>query len=239
MEFNGISAEAIGLLAQNRFENSKAFYEAHKKEINEGVVYPMRRLVEDLRPTLEAINPDLILDPLRCLSRVRRDTRFTNDKTLYRENLWLMFRHQKNELPTPMFWFEFFPDGYSYGCATVSSTPAFLEAWRAGIRRDPLPLLDAVRKAATKGLAPGGEYYECYKRSKAAQDGISQEELIPWYDAKGPIAIRHVAGVAGLNKPRKLVSELTAAYEAAGDLYRYMLDATTRFNARECADERD
>ena len=239
MVFNGITPQAIDLLALNRFEDSKAFYEAHKKEINEGVVYPMRRLAEDLRPTLEALNPDFILDPLRCLSRVRRDTRFTNDKTLYRENLWLMFRHQKNELPTPMLWFEFFPDGYSYGCGIISTSPSFLEAWRAAIRRDPEPLIAATRQAAAKKLTPDPEYFERYKRSKAAADGITAPELVLWYDAKGPFVSRRVNGIERLNEPQKLVRELKAAFTAAGDLYRYMLDVTTRFNARGCEDEND
>lgn len=239
MEFNGIAPEAIGLLAQNRFENSKTFYDAHKKEINEGVVTPMRRLVEDLRPTLEALNPDFILDPMRCLSRVRRDTRFTNDKTLYRENLWLMFRHQKNELPTPMLWFEFFPDGYNYGCGIISTTPAFLEAWRAAIRHNPQGLIAATCKAAAAGLVQDPEYYEHYKRSKAALDGITDPALVMWYDAKGPFVSKRVEGIERLNRPRALVNEVRRAYEAAGNLYRYMLDVTTRFNARGCTDEKD
>ena len=237
MEFKGIRPQAIGLLAQNRFENSKAFYDAHKKAIDEGVVFPLRALVEDLRPTLEALNPDFILDPRRCLSRVRRDTRFTNDKSLYRENLWLMFRHQKNELPTPMLWFEIFPDGYTYGCGIISASPAFLESWRATIRHDPEPLIAATRRAAAKKLAPDAEYFERYKRSKAALDGITQPELVLWYDTKGPFVSRHVNGVEGLAQPEKLVRELKAAYKAAGDLYRYMLDVTTRFNAKECEHE--
>ena len=35
MEYTGISADALFLLAQNRFENSRDFYEAHKEEIKQ------------------------------------------------------------------------------------------------------------------------------------------------------------------------------------------------------------
>ena len=202
MEYNGIKPEALWLLAENRFQNSKAFYEAHKKEIQEGVVFPMRRLVADLQPVLETINPDMILDPVRCLSRVRRDTRYTADKSLYRENLWLMFRHQKNDLPTPALWFEIFPDGYRYGCGILSTTPAFLEDWRRTLRTDAAPLLAAAKQAFDAGLSMDTERY---KRSKAESDGIADPEIAAWYDAKTLFVSRHVNGIARLGKPRALV----------------------------------
>lgn len=234
MEYNGIKPEALWLLAENRFQNSKAFYEAHKKEIQEGVVFPMRRLVADLQPVLETINPDMILDPVRCLSRVRRDTRYTADKSLYRENLWLMFRHQKNDLPTPALWFEIFPDGYCYGCGVLSTTPAFLEDWRRTLRTDAAPLLAAAKQAFDAGLSMDTERY---KRSKAEADGITDPEIAAWYDAKTLFVSRHVNGIARLGKPRALVRELSAAYEAMSELYRYLLEQTLRFNTGRSHDE--
>lgn len=236
MNYKGITPEAIFLLAENRYNNSKAFYEEHKKEINEGVVYPMRALVTDLQSTLESINPDFILDPVRCLSRVRRDTRFTADKSLYRENLWLMFRHQKNHLPTPMLWFEFFSDGYNYGCGIISTTPSFMEYWRKSIKQDPLPLLSAYRKVKETGLSMDTERY---KRSKAAVDGVTDHELAEWYDSKQLFVSRHVNGVRRLNQPKALVAELDKAFNSMEDLYRYMLDITTRYNTRGFDDEED
>ncbi len=236
MNYKGITPEAIFLLAENRFNNSKAFYEEHKKEINEGVVYQMRALVTDLQPTLERINPDFILDPVRCLSRVRRDTRFTADKSLYRENLWLMFRHQKNQLPTPVLWFEFFSDGYDYGCGIISSSPAFMEYWRNYIKERPLPLLSAYEKVKDTGLSMDNERY---KRSKAAVDGITDPDLAKWYDSKELFVTRHVNGVRRLNQPKALVSELDKAYGSMEELYRYLLDVTTRFNTRGVDDEED
>lgn len=236
MNYKGITPEAIFLLAENRFNNSKAFYEEHKKEINEGVVYPMRALVTDLQPTLERINPDFILDPVRCLSRVRRDTRFSADKSLYRENLWLMFRHQKNQLPTPVLWFEFFSDGYDYGCGIISSSPAFMEYWRKYIKKRPLPLLSAYEKVKDAGLSMDNERY---KRSKAAVDGVTDPDLAEWYDSKELFVTRHVNGVRRLNQPKALVSELDKAYGSMEELYKYLLDVTTRFNTRGVDDEED
>lgn len=230
MNFTGIKPDAIMLLAENRFNDSKAFYEEHKKQINEGAVIPMRQIVADLADLFESINPDIILDTRRCLSRVRRDTRFTHDKTLYRENLWLMFRHQKNTLPTPSMWFEFSPSGYNYGCGIISATPAFMEYWRKQIKGNPEPLIAATEKAETAGLKIESN---AYKRSKAAADSVTDETLAEWYDQKCAFMIKEVGGVKRLNEPKNLISELKKAYTALSDLYRYMLDITTRYNGEE------
>ena len=169
MNFKGIKPEGIELLAINRFNDSKTFYEANKAQIKELVTDQLRGLLDDLFDTLVEINPDFILSPARCISRVRRDTRFSNDKTLYRENLWMMFRHQKNHLPTPAMWFEFFPDGYAYGCGVICTTPAFMDYWRKAIKVNPAKIESIAEDLSNSGLKLDDERY---KRSKASTDGI-------------------------------------------------------------------
>lgn len=226
MNFKGIKRESVELLAINRFNNSKEFYDANKLKIKNGVLLPLYDLIDDLFELLTQINPDFILDPRRCVSRVRRDTRFTHDKSLYRENLWVMFRHQKNYLPTPMFWFEFFPDGYDFGCGIICATPSFMQYWRDRIKADPTKLTDAAAPALALGMKYRGEKY---KRSKAAADGIVGEAA-EWYDMKEPFLMHHTDGIANLAKPKKLEREIIDGYTALEPLYRYMLELTQSFN---------
>ena len=40
--FNGITPKAIELLSENRFNDSKAFYEEHKEELKQLATIPMR-----------------------------------------------------------------------------------------------------------------------------------------------------------------------------------------------------
>ena len=226
MNFKGIKPEGIELLAINRFNDSKSFYESNKSKIKELVTDQLRALLDDLFDTLVEINPDFILSPARCISRVRRDTRFSNDKTLYRENLWIMFRHQKNHLPTPMMWFEFFPDGYAYGCGVICSTPAFMEYWRKSIKANPARIESIADGLSTSKLKLDDERY---KRSKAAADsidGIAAE----WYDQKHIFVSHYCKSIKPLNQPKKLVKELTDAYTDAKPLYDYLLSLTKAFN---------
>ena len=235
MIFSGIKPEGLDLLAINRFNNSKSFYDENKDAIKKLVTDPLKELLDDLFDTLVDINPDFILDPRRCISRVRRDTRFSNDKTLYRENLWMMFRHQKNHLPTPCFWFEFFPDGYTYGCGVICSTPAFMEHWRKAIKANPAALEEAVQAISPSGMVMEDNKY---KRSKAAADGI-EGVAADWYDQKYIFVSKSVNSIKPLNQPKKLVKELNDAYNSAKDFYSYLLAITKSYNGSlEGLDER-
>ena len=44
-----------------------------------------------MTPEMVKIDPQFVTVPSRMVSRVRRDTRYTKDKTLYRANMWLFF----------------------------------------------------------------------------------------------------------------------------------------------------
>ena len=77
--FQGIAPDGMFLLAENRFHDSKSYYEEHKPQIKAQVLDPLRSLAEDLAGTMIAIDPRIVTDPNRngCVSRVRRDNRYT------------------------------------------------------------------------------------------------------------------------------------------------------------------
>lgn len=228
--FKGISSDAIMLLAENRFNNSKEFYEANKSAIKSGIITPLSNFILDIAPTVEKINPEIITEPSRIISRVRRDTRFTKDKTLYRENLWFMLRHQKNELPTPTFWFEFTPSWYGYGCGILSGSPAFMQFWRDQIVAKKGEFLSAVKLAEKAGFLLD----ECktYKKSKSEMDGITGE-LAKWYNLKEVFIINKHSGIAQLNRPEELIKEVCGGLNASAPLYKFLLSLTQQFNCGE------
>ena len=98
--FKGIKPESIELLCLNRFNDSKEFYEEHKLELKEGITVPMRQIVLDLSGLMYEIDDKMFTDPVRCVSRIYRDTRGNRSKIKYRENMWLMLRRYKNEYPS-------------------------------------------------------------------------------------------------------------------------------------------
>ena len=57
MEYKGITPEALFLLADNRFRNSKEYYESRKEEIKSGVTEPMRQLAGLIGGELLSVHP--------------------------------------------------------------------------------------------------------------------------------------------------------------------------------------
>lgn len=73
--FNGITPKAIELLSENRFNDSKAFYEEHKEELKQLATIPMRQIVLDLAEMMTQLDDKMYTDPVYTVSRIRRDTR--------------------------------------------------------------------------------------------------------------------------------------------------------------------
>lgn len=227
MNFNGIKSDDLFLLAINRFNDSKDFYEENKEAIKKGVIMSLRQLVIDLIDTMHKINPDIIVDPVRCISRIRRDTRYTHDKSLYRENLWIMFRHVKNQLPTAVLWFEVKQNGFEYGCGVVSTTPAFMEYFRQCLMSDSDRFLDAIKPLKRNKFALDTD---SYKRSKADLVGVTGE-LKKWYDSKDIFVIKRHSGIDMLDRPEELLALLKKDYKSLTKFYTYLHEATIKFNS--------
>ena len=107
-------------LVENRLHDSKAWFEEHRKEYQRLVLEPLRGLVTEMTPVMLELDPQLVVQPAvgKTISRIFRDTRFSRDKSAFREHLWISFSRAKAERfqPVPELWFDLAPDGYSYGC---------------------------------------------------------------------------------------------------------------------------
>ena len=64
MEYRGISPDILFLADQNRFENSKAFYEEHKQELKEGFTVPMRQIAASLTEQMYLLDDKIMTNPV-------------------------------------------------------------------------------------------------------------------------------------------------------------------------------
>lgn len=222
--FQGIDPQAVWLLAENRFRDSKSYYEEHKPEIREKVLLPLRDLQADLAPSMLRIDPRLVVDPNRnnSISRVRRDNRFTRDKSMYRENMWLAFERDKKAWEfTPGFFVEISPRGSEWGMGFYRVSPAFLQFLRRRIDADPRPYSRAVKKALAYGFASDAQPYARPKRTDIPPelDGLYNRKCIdmvktepdPAFFGSSELADTLLEGFAALTPLYRL---LTAAVEA-------------------------
>lgn len=180
MSFNGITGDALRFLLENRMNNSKEWYDSHKDEYKRLVFNPFAELINELAPTMLTIDSQLITVPSKLISRVRRDTRFTKDKTLYRDNVWLVFLRDKSLMSTaPCFWFEIGQKGSSYGIGYYGAEPSSMANMREMIvDRHPAFVMAQKYYESQNKFVIGGEMY---KRSKFPDQ---PENIRTWVDRK-------------------------------------------------------
>ena len=87
--FEGFSQEALDFLNDIRFNNNQAFYAANQARYERFVKRTMRELSYELAQVVQLIDPKLDTRPGRTMSRIRRDTRYTKDKSPFRDHAWL------------------------------------------------------------------------------------------------------------------------------------------------------
>lgn len=76
--------------------NDRAWFEANKARYEERVRQPALEFIAAMGPVLEKFAPNFRAEPRKMggsLMRVFRDTRFSRDKTPYKTNIGIQFRH--------------------------------------------------------------------------------------------------------------------------------------------------
>ena len=141
MIFQEFTPQMLDFLAENHIRNSKVWYEEHKADC--------RRL---------AIEPQFVVTPYKVLSRVRRDNRFTKNKDLYRDHLWLTFRHPKKHLSDSLcYYFEIEQEGWGYGVGYYHIPTDVRDEFRRMI-------LHHEARQALEQTPAFSLYGDCYKR---------------------------------------------------------------------------
>lgn len=174
-----ITDQALDFLFINRLNNSREFYQEHKAEYRALVVEPLAHMVERLAPAVLSIDPQIDCTPKigKCISRIHRDTRFSYDKSLYRDTAWIGFMRKKklyNGLPG--FFFEISPRMVRWGMGYYTASKEAMESFREIVAQDHRLFKATVDMANNNPqLVLEGD---SYKRSKRPDLSAVQQEYI-------------------------------------------------------------
>lgn len=225
MAYSGIRSDSLWLLAQNRFENNKLFYDEHKELIKSGVTVPMRQIAGELSPMMYEIDEMMNLDPVKMVSRIRRDTRFTKDKHLYRDNIWTMFMRPKRQWQFhPCMWFEVSQDGISYGVGNYETTPAMMEIYRQHLIKYEDEFVDAVKSARSIGASFSADGY------KKGKEGNPSPAVLPYYNVKRMCFIK-CRNDFKIIETDEIIRELEKEYKAFAPMYKFLLRVSDEYVA--------
>jgi uncharacterized protein (TIGR02453 family) len=218
-QFKGFTPEALQFLGDIRFYNSKSWYEEHKPDYRRLLLTPFQNLVGDLSGFMLSIDAQFITTPAvdKTISRIYRDTRFSKDKSLYRDSMWFTFKRAvKDWKEVPVYFFELSPEGYRYGMGFYSAPKAFMDRFRARIKAKPKPFLKVISflNQSSSFVIEG----ERYKRNHG---GDLPVELRDWFQYKS-FSIISNHQIDRVLFSDQLVEELKLRFEMMGPLYYYL-----------------
>jgi uncharacterized protein (TIGR02453 family) len=134
-------AQTFAFLRELAAHNERPWFEANKPRYETHVMTPALALIDAMAPHLQKISRHFVASRRRVggsLMRVHRDTRFARDKTPYKTNIGIQFRHERGRnVHAPGFYVHIEPGGCFLGAGIWHPESAALAAIRAEIVEQP------------------------------------------------------------------------------------------------------
>lgn len=216
--FTGLHEEMYHFFWELAFNNNPEFFEANRDRYVREVKEPLTALAEALLPTALEIDGRFSTKTSSILSRIRRDTRYSHDKSPYRDHAWLGFRLPGAAISdglTP--YAEFEREYYGYGMGMYYADPQLMQSFRARMLEEPDRFLSIVTNPAfTARFAESGDSYRRPKFTHAT------EALVPWLNKKRLSFTYTSAQLSRTTKP-ELLDELVEAFLLLKPVYRFFM----------------
>ena len=180
--FTGFTDDTIQFLLDLKFHNETSYFHEHHDRYVETVQRPFYELINDLADDMRKIDPLMEIRPYKCLSRIHRDTRFSRDKSPYRDHHWFLFRRAAEPRDKSlMYYFEFGPDRLGWGLGLWGENRELMDLFRKRMRANPegtLALIDDMELVKHKLILNGS----FFKRMEIPPE--IPVRLKPWYTGR-------------------------------------------------------
>lgn len=212
--FQGFGKELIPFFLDLRFHNDKSFMDANRERYDREARQPFYDFIGAMGPGMQLIAEDMEVRPNKCLSRINRDTRFSRDKSPYRDHLWVAFRQSgmANE-GTPFYWFEISPEDVTWGVGIWGAPREAMNAMRRKMAARPEDFLRLLPILKKRGFCLAGQEWKKMK----PPEGLP-EALHPWYLKKEIYAQRMGTSLNWIQSP-DIVKRVMDDYNALAPLY--------------------
>lgn len=203
MSFLGFYNETFRFLFEINLNNNTEWFEKNRDRYKQFVQQPLKELAKELLPTALKLDPDFNQSLNATVSRIRRDTRFTKDKSPYRNHMWIAFRHPNTHLSDGCsLWFEISPMGYRYGIGFYSAESNYMQRYRAKLIAEPQGFLEMAAV-----LEENGFYYmaDSYKKQHFPN---ATDEIKHFVNVKSFAWTKSVQGVSELIEPSDIKQRL-------------------------------
>lgn len=215
---------AFDFLFENRMKDSREWFKENRDRYIELIQTPMFEIIEELTPTINKIDSKIITEPKKVISRINRDTRFSKDKSIYRDNVWCGFMRDKRIFTNmPQLWFDISPYNYSFGCGYYYTEPALMDIIRDMIINADSDYIKAKKALASSTLFELGG--ESYKRPKFTEypevdrQWLNMRNIYVWHSVKGIDDLLSI----------DISEKLKAGLEELTPIYNFFIKASLRY----------
>jgi uncharacterized protein (TIGR02453 family) len=215
--------ELFSFLEELRANNDREWFAANKQRYEEHLLEPALEFIDAFAPRLEKISPHFRADARPSggsLFRIYRDTRFSKDKSPYKTNVGIHFRHElAKETDAPGYYLHIGPGEVFAGGGVWHAGTGAATRIREAIVAEPERWKRATRRGAfAKRLELGGD---------------SLKRVPPWADPEHPFADdlkrKDFFGWARLSEDDVVapgfVDEFARICRAAAPLQEFLCDA--------------
>lgn len=228
--FQGYNDEPFEFFMAIKFNNNTDFFHSNHDWYLRGVREPSLSLAEALGPTVEAIDDGLERRPNRVVSRINRDIRFSNDKSPYRDYIWLSFHQPKEDRSTSAgLYFDLSASGGSCGMGYYRAAKPLMNALRRRMATEPEKLVALIEPLQGEFTL----FTENYRRM-AIPESVP-EILRQLYPTKGFYFEKPLSDF-GLIKSPALAEEIARSYRLLAPMYRYLRTLTPEADADTTVD---
>lgn len=180
--FSGFTDETVEFFLDLRFHNNTSFFHEQHNRYIDAVQTPFYEMINALAHDMRRIDPLMETRPHKCLSRIHRDTRFSRDKSPYRDHHWFLFRRTAEPRDKSLFYyFEFGPDRLSWGLGIWGENREMMDLFRKRMCANPNGIMSLIddMNLPEKRLALGGT---AFKKMSVPSD--IPDRMKRWYLSK-------------------------------------------------------
>lgn len=163
MSFDGFPKQTLTFLNNLKKHNTREWFQDNRADYEAFVVDPSRAFVEEMGVRLADFDPGLLAEPKvnGSIRRINRDTRFSNDKTPYKDHLDFFFAHQSFK-GRPLYGVRFDTKTLGLGAGQYGFEEATLARYRKRIADDKTgkPFAAALKKLDKDGFGATGQNWK-------------------------------------------------------------------------------
>ena len=119
MKSTHFTPATLEFLVELQENNNREWFNAHKERYEETVRGPALDFIADFGPRLKSLSKHFLAIPKKSggsMMRPYRDTRFSKDKTPYKTNIGIQFRHERGkDVHAPGYYLHIEPDSFFLG----------------------------------------------------------------------------------------------------------------------------